>query len=441
MMAVLFQNVHLTDPAAGVDGTRDVLVVGDRVRCVGDAAQVRRALAEAAVAQCTTVHGAGLWLWPGLVDAHVHLREPGFTPKETIRTGTAAAAAGGFTTVVCEPNTDPPPDTAERVRALRARIARDAAVRVRVKAAMTRDRLGREPVDIAALAAEPDVVAFSDDGDPIVPAALMAELCRRAAACGALLSPHCEDSPRALQAFGDGAEPGFAPREPYANEALYVGRDLALAVRAGCRIHFSHVSLAETVRAVAAARPSAPGRTVTCEATPHHLLLCRQDYAPGQAPGVNPPIRTAEDRDALRRALLDGSVDCIATDHAPHTAQDKAAGASGLVGLETALGLVLTHLIGPQGLTPADAVRRMSLEPARIFRLPAGTLAPGSPADMVLIDPARRWTVRPEDFRSKSRNTPFAGRQMKGRAVATYVGGRPAWADPSFGERMAEDRP
>lgn len=449
MSAVLLKHIHLTDPAAAVDAVRDVLVVGDRVRRV--AADISPAESCTALAdddphgRLVVVHGEGLWLWPGLVDGHVHLREPGFTHKETIRTGTLAAAAGGFTTVVCEPNTEPPVDCVQRVREMRDRIRRDAAVRVRLKAAMTTGRQGREPADIAALAREPEVVALSDDGDPVVSADLMARICRRAAECGALLTPHCEDSPRAREAMAAGASPGFEPADPYANEPRYVARDLALAARFGCRIHFSHVSLAQTVRTIMQTRTSAASHcAVTFEATPHHLLLCADDFAPGQAPRVNPPIRRAEDREMLRRALIAGSVDAVATDHAPHTAEDKAAGASGLLGLETALGLVLTHLLGEDGIAPADAVRLMSLEPARIFGLPGGTLAPGSPADMVLIDPTREWTVDPAEFRSRSRNTAFAGWPLRGKAVATYVAGRQAWAEPSFEARKtghAEENP
>ena len=439
MNAVLFQNAHLTDPAAGVDGVRDLLVVGGHVRHVSTSisvAEARAALPEGGPGgDLVVVQAEGLLLWPGLVDGHVHLREPGFTHKETIRTGTTAAAAGGFTTVVCEPNTEPPADTVERARQLRDTIRRDAVVRVGIKAAMTVGRRGREPVDVAALAAEPGVVALSDDGDPITDAALMSELCRRAAECGALLTPHCEDSPRGLEDLSSGADVGFEPGEPYANEARYVARDLALAIRTGCRIHFSHVSLAQTVRSIGQARANAGGTPVTFEATPHHLLLCTDQFAPGEVPGVCPPIRSGEDRDALRRALLDGAVDCIATDHAPHTAEEKAAGASGLLGLETALGLVLTHLVGEDGLAPADAVRLMSVAPARIFGLPGGTLAPGSPADLVLIDPEREWTVDPVEFRSKSRNTPFAGWRLRGKAVATYVAGRQAWAETAFEAR------
>ena len=428
------------DPAAGVDGPRDVLVLNGRVARVEESISPAEACAAADAGRgFTVVDAAGLWLWPGLVDVHVHFREPGFTRKETLHTGSLAAAAGGYTSVVCEPNTDPPVASVALVRELRDRAAREALVRVYFKAAMTAGRRGAEPADVAALAAEDGVVALSDDGDPVAGAELMADVCRLAARHGMLLSPHCEDSPRALEMIAAGADPGFAPAEPYANEANYVQRDLALALEHGCRIHFSHVSLARSVEAIVQGRRGHDGvQAVTFEACPHHLLLCREDFGAEEPPGVNPPIRPAADRDALRRALMSGAVDVIATDHAPHTAEDKAAGASGLVGLETALGLTLTHLLGPDGLAPADVVRLMSLGPARAFGLPAGTLAMGAPADMVLVDPDEQWTVDASGFRSKSSNTPFGGWRLRGRAAATYVGGREVHCVPGFPCRRTE---
>ncbi|MHC4480892.1 MAG: dihydroorotase, partial [Planctomycetota bacterium] len=385
-------------------------------------------------AELTVIDGKGLWLWPGLVDAHVHLREPGFPRKETIRSGSLAAAAGGYTSVICEPNTEPPIASAEAVRALAEQADREAAVHVYFKAAMTKGRAGAEPNDVASLAAEERIVALSDDGDPIVEAALMERICERAADCDILLAPHCEDSPRALAALAAGAEPGFDPAAPYENEANYVERDLRMAERCGCRIHFSHLSMGRSVRAV---RAAAEGGTVraTCEVTPHHLLLAQEDFLQGEAPAVNPPLRSRQNAEALCGLMLAGQVDAIASDHAPHTEADKQAGASGLIGLETTLGLVLTQFVGPGRLSPARAVRLLSLAPAGIFALPAGTLHPGSRADLVLIDPHREWTVDPTAFRSRSRNTPFASRRLRGAAVATYVSGREAFAAPGFEER------
>lgn len=382
------------------------------------------------------IEAEGLWLWPGLVDAHVHFRQPGFTKKETIRTGSMAAAAGGYTSVICEPNTSPPVDSVDLVRRLAEKARTESVVNVCFKAAMTEGRLGNKPTDVAALAGEEFVAGLSDDGDPVVDPAVMEGICRQAAQTGILLTPHCEDSPAALERMASGLSPGFEPDRAYANEANYVERDLELAARAGCSIHFSHVSLGRTVDIIERFRGGRQGpRTVTFEVTPHHLLLSVEDFAPDEVPKVNPPLRSAGDRDALTRALFAGQVDAIASDHAPHTAADKAGGASGLIGLETTLGLVLTHFLGEGKLSASEAVKLLSLSPARIFGLAGGTLTPDWPADMVLIDPEAEWAVEPETFRSRSRNTPFAGWQLRGRAVATYVGGQEVHAEPGFHSR------
>jgi len=432
-VAMLIRNARLVDPGAGIDGSRDLLAADGIVRAVAPRIspdEVRRV----ARGELIVVDAEGLWLWPGPIDAHVHLREPGFTHKETMASGTAAAAAGGFTAVVCEPNTDPPIDSVEIVREL-ARRAAGAPIRVYFKATMTRGRRGLCPSDVAELAAVPSVVALSDDGDPVVDAAVMERICRMAARSDVLLSPHCEDSPRALAEIAAGADPGFRPGAPYTNEAGYVARDVALAARAGCRIHFSHVSLSASLAAIAEARLGG-ARGLTCEATPHHLLLARDDFAADAVPTVTPPLRSSEERDGLRRALFDGHVDAVASDHAPHTAEEKAGGASGLIGLETTLGLVLTHLVGDGKLSVAGAVGLLSRAPARIFRLPGGTLAAGAPADMVLIDPALEWRVSPAEFRSLSRNTPYGGWRLRGRAVATFVGGMQVFGVPDFAGRL-----
>lgn len=440
MSTVLIQGVRLVDPAAGIDGRRDVLVAGGRVLSVGDEISLEKAHAALDRGEhgkgMTLIRGDGLWLWPGLVDAHVHFREPGFTEKETLQTGALAAAAGGYTSVICEPNTEPAVDSVDIVRHLTEKARRESIVHVYFKAAMTRGRMGKGPTDVPALAREDGVVALSDDGDPVVDAAVMECVCRAAAESGVVLAPHCEDSPRALEQLAAGVSPGFEPGEPYANETNYIERDLQLADRCGCRIHFSHVSLAGSVGVIADFRArSAEASGVTFEAAPHHLLLSTEDFAESDVPKVNPPLRSAEDRRALCDALAAGLVNAIASDHAPHTAQDKASGASGLIGLETTLGLVLTHFVAEGRLSAPDAVGLLSLSPARIFGLPAGTLRPGAPADMVLIDPEAEWTVDPGEFRSKSRNTPFGGRRLRGKAVATYVGGDEVFCVSGFDRR------
>jgi len=428
-MDVLIKNVRLIDPSVPSDEVLDVLALKGKVAATGRSIR--------AAPSVRVIDGSGLWLWPGLVDVHVHFREPGFTHKEDIVTGSRAAAAGGYTTVVCEPNTEPPIDSPEIVRDLVTRTQEAALVNVYFKAAMTRGRKGRQMADLRSLVRHKGVVAFSDDGDPVVSAPLMERLCREAAELDALLSPHCEDSPRALQQRKKGCDAGFEPAGPYANESAYIERDLSIARACGCRIHFSHVSMARSVDLLERARGGLGG-SVSFEVTPHHLLLSGEDFAPGAVPLVNPPLRSRRDRDALQRALAGGLVDVLASDHAPHTAEDKARGACGLIGLETTLGLLLTHFVHRGRLSPLDAARLSSTVPARIFRLRAGSLRVGAPADMALIDPQKEWTVNPQAFFSKSRNTPFAGWKLKGKAVATLVGGRQVHGDEDLRERVIE---
>lgn len=426
---LLIRGARLTDPSTGTDGVCDVLVVDGHVSAVGERI--------APSGRILTVDGSGLWVWPGLVDLHVHFREPGYTHKETLASGCAAALRGGYTSVVCEPNTDPPIDRAELAAELAARARAVSPVRVYFKAAMTRGRAGRELTDYAALAAERAVVALSDDGDPVTRAGVMDQICRQAARHGLCLSPHCEDSARALKDYEAGVEPGFKVGPAFENEAAYVGRDIETARRAGCRIHFSHVSLRRSVELIESARlGGAVGARVTFEATPHHLLLSKADYGSGEIPAVCPPLRSRDDMDALRGALAKGIVDAVASDHAPHTAEEKATGAMGLIGLETTLGLILSHFLHAGALPPMAAADAMSTRPARALGLRAGSLAVGEPADMVFIDPQEEWEVRSAEFASLARNTPYEGWPMRGRVVATFVNGREAFCRGSFGGRM-----
>ena len=429
MQGWLIRRARLTDPTAGLDGIRDVLIVNGRVASVAE-----KIAPEGSIG---VIDADGLWLWPGLVDAHVHFREPGFTHKETIASGGAAAVRGGYTSVVCEPNTDPPIDCAELVRDLARKAGKESPARVYFKAALTRGREGEQLAALQALADEPSVVAFSDDGDPIVGKALMARACEAAAQMGILLSPHCEDSPRAMDLYAAGVSPGFEPAEPHANEAGYVERDLELARRFGCRIHFSHVSLARSIELIERSRQEggAPEK-VTFEVTPHHLLLSAADYEPGRVPLVNPPLRPVSDRGAVQRAVTDAVADAIASDHAPHARGEKERGAHGLIGLETTLGLLLTHFVHAGRLTRLAAARLMSTRPAQIFGLPGGSLVEGQTADSVLIDPNEQWRVQAADFASLSRNTPYEGWELKGRAVAVLVGGRMVYERDSFGGRV-----
>lgn len=435
MTTTLIRNARLVDPASGVDGRKDVLVSVGLIHAVAD--RIPAADASSCAGPLTVVDAEGLWLWPGLVDLHVHFRDPGFTHKESFATGGAAAAAGGYACVVCEPNTDPAIDTVAMVRELSARADREAGVRVYFKAALTRARQGIEPTDILALAAEPRVVAMSDDGDPILDPQVVETTYRLCAQAGIPASPHCEDSPRTLREMTEGKRPGFDPAEAYHNETSYILRDMAIARDVGCRVHFSHVSLRSSMEAILAGRGPDPWPPrVTWEVAPHHLLLCREDYDNEKdIPLVNPPVRLAVERESMRDAIRRDLVDALANDHAPHSPGDKVAGACGLIGLETTLGLMLTHFVHTGDLAPMAAARLMSTRPARLFGLPGGSLAPGSTADMVLIDPDAEWVVDPQRFKSRSRNTPYAGWHLKGRAIATWVAGTLVHALDSLGAR------
>lgn len=433
----LIRGARVADPSTDLWAHRDVLVADGRVAQVAPEISVSVARS-AGKGTVRVVEAEGLWLWPGLVDLHVHFREPGYTHKETMASGCRAALRGGYTAVVCEPNTDPPIATPELVAELAGRAAEQSPVRVFFKATMTKGRRGQAPADMEALARQERVVALSDDGDPIVRREVVEEVCKRAARVGLPLSPHCEDSARSLAAYSAGTRPGFEPRPAHQNEALYIGRDAGLAVRWGSAVHFSHVSLEESLCVLRHIREEAPSAPVTLECAPHHLLLSAQDFDPDAIPKVNPPLRTPSDRQALQDALVAGEIDAIASDHAPHTAEEKEAGASGFIGLETTLALILTEFVHPGRLAPLDATAFMSTRPAAILGLAAGGVCAGGRADLTLIDPDVEWTVRAEEFASLSRNTPFEGRRLRGRAVGTMIDGRLEFARQSLRARIEE---
>ena len=426
---IVITGARLTDPSVGIDDARDVALADGRVAEVATRIEPPPG--------SVVIDASGLWLWPGLVDVHVHFREPGYTEKETLRTGSLSAAAGGYTSVVCEPNTDPPIDCPEVARQVIEKARTAAVINVYFKAAITAGRRGQALTDLAALHGEEGVVAFSDDGDPLVSPELMERACAAVSEMDGLLSPHCEDSPRALELYTQGVKPGFEPGSSHWNEAAYIERDLGIAGKTRCRIHFSHVSLARSVEVIEEFRRAHDGDgRATFEVTPHHFVLSKAAFSAGELPTVNPPLRSEDDREALVEALTSGVVDVIASDHAPHTVNDVAGGASGLIGLETTLGIVLTRFVHTGALSPLHAVELMSTAPARIFGLPAGTLEPGTAADFVLIDPRREWTVDPEQFRSKSRNAAFPGWDLRGKAAATYRAGNQVYSEPDFSDRI-----
>lgn len=372
----------------------------------------------------------GLHLVPGLVDVHVHLREPGFPQKETVATGTAAAARGGYTAVCPMPNLCPVPDTPQTLRAETDLIRRDAAVRVYPYASITLGQRGCGClVDFEALA--PDVVGFSDDGRGVQSAELMEEAMRRAAAVGKPIVAHCEVDDLLRGGYiHDGEYCRAHGHRGISSESEWrqVERDIALAEKTGCRYHVCHVSTRESVELVR--RAKARGLRVSCETAPHYLILCDEDLREEGRFKMNPPLRSRADREALVAGIQDGTIEVIATDHAPHTAAEKLRGlersAMGIVGLECAFPLLYKYVVLPGILSLERLVALMSDNPRRIFSL-GGGIRPGEPADFTVFDLGARYRIDPSSFLSKGRATPFAAWPVQGRAVLTVVGGRAAY--------------
>ena len=380
----------------------------------------------------------GRWVLPGLVDVHVHLREPGFAHKETIATGTAAAAHGGYTTVCAMPNLSPAPDSPASLAVEAEAIRRDAAVRVLPYGCITMGQKGRgELVDFEAL--KDAVVGFSDDGRGVQSAALMEEAMRRAAAVGRPIVAHCEVDELLRGGYiHDGVYCREHGHRGICSESEWrqVERDIALAEKTGCRYHVCHVSTKESVELVR--RAKAKGLPVSCETAPHYLLLCDEDLQEEGRFKMNPPLRSREDREALVAGIQDGTIEVIATDHAPHTAEEKARGlagsAMGIVGLETAFGVLYTHLVESGRITLDSLLELMSGNPRRIFRI-GGALREGERADITLLDLRTEYEIDPSTFVSLGRSTPFAGMRVRGRAAMTMVDGRVVYMDETINKR------
>lgn len=364
-----------------------------------------------------------LLLLPGFADVHVHLREPGFSYKETIKTGTEAAAAAGYTLLCTMPNVNPVPDCPENLKVQTDMIERDAVIDVLPFASITKNRRGRgELVDFAALA--PMVAGFSDDGTGIQTGDLMEEAMRRCVKTGKLISAHCEDESLLHGGYiHAGAYCRAHGHKGICAESEWgqIERDLALAEKTGCRYHVCHISTKESVQLIREAKKR--GVPVTCETAPHYLVLCEDDLQEDGRFKMNPPLRSAADKQALIEGVQDGTIDVIATDHAPHSAEEKARGlkgsAMGVVGLETAFPVLYTKLVKTGVISLERLVQMMSVCPREIFGLAGGKIEPGAPADLCLIDPERVFTVEPDKFKSKGRATPFAGMQLQGVNLLT----------------------
>jgi dihydroorotase len=422
MATLLIRGGRVIDPAQDIDRIADLRIVDGRIAGIGPGETGAGRADE-------TIDAAGMIVTPGLIDMHVHLREPGREEDETIASGTRAALAGGFTSVACIPNTEPPIDTQAAVEFIHQKAARADTCNVFVVACVSRNREGKELAEIGQLV-EAGAVAFSDDGAPVADAELMRRALEYCSMFGKPILAHEE----VLELSRGGVmNEGLVSLllglggMPAAAEEVMIGRDTALAESTGGRLHVMHVSTAGGVALVRAAK--ARGVRVTAEACPHHFTLTDESLRTFDANcKMSPPLRTAADVEAIIAGIADGTIDCIATDHAPHAREKKMLELDrapfGILGLETAIGLSVTRLIVPGRLAWPRLVEAMSTLPARILGLDRGTLRTGSPADVTIIDPDLDWKVDVKSFRSKSINSPFDGWTLRGRAVATIVGGR-----------------
>jgi len=425
MSRLLIKGGRVIDPAVGLDDDLDVLIDEGTVQDVAKRIAARGA---------EVIDAAGLVVCPGFIDAHTHLREPGREDKETIATGTRAAAAGGYTAVCAMPNTDPVNDTAGVTRLILERAREAAAVRVYPIGAITRGSRGEELAEYGDLR-DAGCVAVSDDGRPVASARVMRRALEYAQSFDLPVIDHCEEP-----SLFHGASMNEGPVStllglsgaPSAAEAIAVERDVLLAELTRGRLHIAHISAAASVDAVRRGR--ARGVRVTAEVTPHHLLLTDEEVRRSEydtSTKMNPPLRSEADRQAVLAGVRDGTIDCIATDHAPHTVDDKKVefdqAAFGIVGLETAVGLCLDRLVAAGVIDLRRLVQVLSAGPAAALGLPGGCLEPGFPGDVTILDLRRKWRVDPDRFASKGRNTPFGGWTLTGAPAFTIVAGRVVW--------------
>lgn len=425
-MKIGIRGSRILDPAAGLDQVCDLVIQNNRIEAIGPD-----------LAQGDTfdriIEGTGLVAAPGLIDVHVHFRDPGQIEKEDLMSGSRAAAAGGFTTVVCMANTVPPVDNGDVLRDILAR-GEAAPIRIRQASTVTCAMAGTELVDLEAMQ-RAGATGFTDDGKPITDLTLLEEAMRRAAELEAVISLH-EEAPALIDKAGVNKgtvsmQLGFPGADRSAEDCM-VARDCMLALSTGARVSIQHVSSANAVELIRLAKRL--GADVWGEATPHHFTLTEEAVLThGANAKMNPPLRTAEDREAILEGLRDNTLSIIATDHAPHTRAEKDRGLadapSGIIGLETSLALGITHLVEPGHLSLSELLAKMTCMPAALHGMEGGTLAIGAPADVVLFDPEERWTVT-EPFASKSANTPFLGQTLRGRVKMTICDGKIAYEEP-----------
>jgi dihydroorotase len=424
-MGILIKGGRVIDPAQGMDREADVLVGDGRVEEIGRGLAAGRHL---------VIDATGCLVCPGLVDMHVHLRDPGQTHKEDLASGTLAAVRGGVTSVACMANTEPPIDHPTVLEYVRSRAKHIGKARVYPVAAVTKGLRGEELAPIGSLVAA-GAVALSDDGRPVMSAGLMKRAMEYARMFGVPIISHCEDL-----TLSEGGVVNEGPTAtllglkgiPSVAEEVMVARDLLLAEATGVHLHIAHVSTAGSVRLLREAKRR--GVRVTAEVTPHHLALTEEALLGYDSHfKVNPPLRSRADIEALLEGLQDGTIDAIATDHAPHALEEKSVefdrAPFGAIGLETLVGVVFSVLVHPGHLSEVQAIGKLTVNPARILGIPRGTLSPGSEADIVVIDPSKEWTVTSEGLASKSKNCPFLGWRLRGKAVTTIVGGQVVYSE------------
>ena len=449
MKPLLIRGGHILDPSQGIDLSCDILIENGRVAWLDKAG--RAPLSES----CLVLNARGMLVTPGFVDIHTHLREPGFEEKETIATGTFAAARGGFTTICCMPNTNPPIDSRAVIDYVKGKAEKEGVIRVLPIGCVTKGRKGGELADLGELA-RAGVVGYSDDGEPVRDSNLMRHALEYSRTFALPIIDHCEDT--SLTEGGAMNEGLVATRLglvgiPSQAEEIMVFRDIALAELTGGRVHIAHISTRGSVELIRQAKEK--GINVTAEVTPHHLTMTEERVLGNkESPHplsldpnakVKPPLRTGMDIEALIEGLKDGTIDAIATDHAPHTIADKMCefnlASFGISGLETAFGSLM-GLVHSGKLDLAMLISKLTIEPAKIISAALGTLKVGSPGDVVIFDPNLEWVVDPASFASKGKNNPLAGCLLKGKAMATVYGGEVVYKDdhlrmemtPSFKE-------
>lgn len=423
---ILIRNGRVIDPAKGMDDVMDIVIDGGKIKAMGhypDNGEYE-----------TVIDASGLTVGPGLIDVHVHFRDPGLTYKEDIGTGAAAAKKGGFTTVVTMANTKPPVDSEETVRYV-LEEGKKTGIHVLPAACVSVGMKGQELTDMDALKAA-GAVGFTDDGIPLMDQKLVRQAMRKAKELDVPLSFHEEDpafiSENGIHA-GEAAKVLGIQGSPALAEDALVARDCMLALHTGASVNIQHISSVNSVRMVKLAKEL--GADVTAEVTPHHFTLTESAVLEhGAMAKMNPPLRTEKDRLGIIEGIKDGSIDMIATDHAPHSAEEKAVepvwkAPSGIIGLETALALAVTNLVRPGHLTMVQLMEKMSLNPAKLYRFDKGSVAEGADADLVIFDENEKWVVTEDDIASKSHNTPFIGAELYGRVKYTICGGRIVYED------------